>query len=490
MSALATLLASCGTSSSVDAGGVCAPACRDGFTCLAGECVSACNPPCGAGERCTGAGMCVDDAVDGGGADAGERADGGATDAGAHDAGADDAAAADAGAPGACPDEQVRCGGACVAPTLPDVGVRLPTTGDYGVDWFESGDVAIDPCTGTIGLAYAEQLGGSENWEVYFVTVPATLGSPSSTPIRITTAPGPADSVAIAWAGDRFLVFWSDPRHDPMPEACSRCLSELYVAGFDASGAMRVPETRLTTYPSDHRVASTRAVYGPATGEVGLAWVSTAGTRQVFGGIVAPDGTLRDAQVVSTATAPQYGSSPRVVWNDDAWVFLYRHDDPDGARPDYLHTRKLGPSGLLSPDLDLRVPAEQIALTARGTLGYATVTTGGSPLALRLWDLGWTATTTLAIDASTFDGTRGLAWDGADLFVTSTGLTFEILRLNGLGTETGAIPLTMDSGERAAGDVVMHRLGTRLVLHWVYATRVAGSTVHHRIQVVDTSSAM
>ena len=231
-------------------------------------------------------------------------------------------------------------------------------------------------------------------------------------------------------------------------------------------------------------------MYGPATGEVGVAWVDVYGTRQVYGAIVAPDGTMRAETEVSAAVSPQRGNSPRIVWNDDAWVLLYRHDDPDGARPDYLHTRKLGVSGLLSPDLDLRVPAEQIALTARGTLGYATVTTGGSPLQLRLWDLGWTATTTLAVSTSTFDGSRGLAWDGDDLFVTNTGGTFDIVRFNGLGTETGRIPLTMDSGERAASDVVMHRLGTRLILSWIYATRVAGSTVHHRVQVVDTSSAM
>ena len=69
--ALAALaLAGCDSSPiSPDAGAAtCEPACRDGFTCLRGECVSACNPPCGAGERCTGAGMCLPDDLDGGGA--------------------------------------------------------------------------------------------------------------------------------------------------------------------------------------------------------------------------------------------------------------------------------------------------------------------------------------------------------------------------------------------------------------------------------------
>jgi hypothetical protein len=38
---------------------VCAPACRAGFTCLQGACVSACNPGCGDGEQCTSDGQCV-----------------------------------------------------------------------------------------------------------------------------------------------------------------------------------------------------------------------------------------------------------------------------------------------------------------------------------------------------------------------------------------------------------------------------------------------
>jgi hypothetical protein len=37
----------------------CVPACRSGFTCLSGRCVSSCNPPCSSGDVCTGAGECV-----------------------------------------------------------------------------------------------------------------------------------------------------------------------------------------------------------------------------------------------------------------------------------------------------------------------------------------------------------------------------------------------------------------------------------------------
>jgi hypothetical protein len=37
----------------------CLPSCRAGYVCLNGTCVSACNPPCGAGQRCEGTGQCV-----------------------------------------------------------------------------------------------------------------------------------------------------------------------------------------------------------------------------------------------------------------------------------------------------------------------------------------------------------------------------------------------------------------------------------------------
>jgi hypothetical protein len=37
----------------------CVPPCRDAFTCLAGVCVSKCNPPCASEERCTPQAQCV-----------------------------------------------------------------------------------------------------------------------------------------------------------------------------------------------------------------------------------------------------------------------------------------------------------------------------------------------------------------------------------------------------------------------------------------------
>ena len=37
----------------------CEPACRAGYACVKGVCMSACNPPCGASDTCTPAGQCV-----------------------------------------------------------------------------------------------------------------------------------------------------------------------------------------------------------------------------------------------------------------------------------------------------------------------------------------------------------------------------------------------------------------------------------------------
>jgi hypothetical protein len=36
----------------------CFPACRSGFTCHQGQCISLCNPPCAVGERCLASGEC------------------------------------------------------------------------------------------------------------------------------------------------------------------------------------------------------------------------------------------------------------------------------------------------------------------------------------------------------------------------------------------------------------------------------------------------
>ena len=46
-------------SSSARADDACVPACRSGYVCKAGECVSACNPACAQNETCTAQGECA-----------------------------------------------------------------------------------------------------------------------------------------------------------------------------------------------------------------------------------------------------------------------------------------------------------------------------------------------------------------------------------------------------------------------------------------------
>lgn len=68
LTALSLLLPACGGDSqaNIETGG-CVPACRAGFTCVGGSCVSACNPPCASRESCSvigGAAVCL--GLDGG----------------------------------------------------------------------------------------------------------------------------------------------------------------------------------------------------------------------------------------------------------------------------------------------------------------------------------------------------------------------------------------------------------------------------------------
>ncbi len=499
-----SLLVGCG-----DPAPACEPACRDGFLCVEGACVSACNPACGAGEVCTADARCVaevprdsavtpidaavDPSVD---AAVDPRVDAAVdpsadafVDPHVDAASADDASGAwdagvDASSPVACGAGTVLCDGACRAPVSPDVGVWTPTTGTYRTSMFDTGALAVDPCTGTMAIAYPQQVGGSANTEMQLVILPPALGATPIGPIRVTTAPGPAASPAIAFARDRFYVFWSDARHDLAPETCSRCLSELYVAAYDLAGTQVTPETRLTTGVASTTVANVVAVAHPTNGEAFVGWTDSA-SNQVSAGIVGASGAMRARQTVSEVTSPRRANSLRAVWND-GFALLYRHDEPDGSSPDYLHSRTMLEDGTLLADHDLRVAAEQIAFTSRGEAGYVTVTTGGSPLALRLWDPAWTATTTLPVSFGTFDGTRGLGWDGSSLYVTDVTSVVAAVRLNALGTETGRVVLTSAAPERAATHLGLEVVGTRLVFFWVYTTSAGGA--HHRVQVIDASS--
>ena len=68
---LAMIMAGCGGGPTPDAGTPCVPACRQGFVCANGACVSPCNPPCAEGEVCTADLQCVPPDAGGVPADAG-----------------------------------------------------------------------------------------------------------------------------------------------------------------------------------------------------------------------------------------------------------------------------------------------------------------------------------------------------------------------------------------------------------------------------------
>jgi hypothetical protein len=58
-SAATTLSVESSTEPSLAPVQVCVPACRRGFTCVSGTCLSSCNPPCDIGDLCTDKGECA-----------------------------------------------------------------------------------------------------------------------------------------------------------------------------------------------------------------------------------------------------------------------------------------------------------------------------------------------------------------------------------------------------------------------------------------------
>ncbi len=123
---LALLIGGCSTApsggdatpeSAADVPTTCFPACRTGYACHLGMCVSACNPACATSEICTASGECVA-AVDGG------------SDVGIDSPGAD---ASDAGSD---------------APPGVDVGADTPPRVDTMVDTSPGVDVGIDASPG------------------------------------------------------------------------------------------------------------------------------------------------------------------------------------------------------------------------------------------------------------------------------------------------------------------------------------------------------
>ena len=132
-------------------GDTCAPACRDGFVCVERACVSACNPPCETGQRCSvqaGTARCVV-ATDGG---ATPDDLGGGVDVPAGDVGPGE----DAGAPGdtsvsdtGTPPADTGVGPGMDATTMTDTGVTTDRgPADAGVDAGPCGNPTEPCCNG------------------------------------------------------------------------------------------------------------------------------------------------------------------------------------------------------------------------------------------------------------------------------------------------------------------------------------------------------
>jgi hypothetical protein len=76
---------------------------------------------------------------------------------------------------------------------------------------------------------------------VYFAAVDAS-GTPLGPAVPVSDAPGDARLPALAWVGSRFVVAWSDDRHEN---------DEVYARAFDAAGAPLGDEVRLTFTPTE-----------------------------------------------------------------------------------------------------------------------------------------------------------------------------------------------------------------------------------------------
>lgn len=485
-----------------------------------------CEPACGASEVCSD-GVCQPEFADAGGADAG-AVDGGSgdarveSDAGAFDdAGLElDAATLDAGsiedagfdagtfddagfeldasirdasiddarvdggfdgsfvpidaAASSCPEGLVLCHGACVGGVPPDVGSRTLATGAVGTSDVGLPAIAIDPCSGNVLTAYTRRV-SSSNTEVEFVVV--RLDGSVAGPFSITDAPGPASSVAATWSTDRFVVAWSDARHDDAPAFCTTCRSELYAAAFDAEGLELVGETRLTTTSAGDTAANVTLVGHPFDGETAIAWSDSLDGQAH---VVLVDASLASlgAQVISSVVSPNVANDVRMVW-DAGYVMLYRDDAPSASIADVIHLRTLAEDGTLGVDRRLSITGAPRAFAARDTASGFAVYRYDLPPVLDLLDAtGGLLSTTSSVGAGS-DGTAGVASLGVYTYVTDGRW---VRRYDASGALVDHYVLMTAAYGRG---VTLRAQGTRLVASWGESTS-GTSSVH--LQTIDVSA--
>lgn len=387
--------------------------------------------------------------------------DGGDNDGGTIDGGSNDGGGgSDASDAGGGPDGGAVDGGPFSCPIVePDPGVRHPNSD--GVEYGASAGFAVNPCTGEIGYAWSARAGGPRT-EIFF-RVLAKNGVDMSAPVRLTAAPGASSQPQVVFVRDRYVVLWTDQRHDPIPDACMPCREELYFAALDLSGGLLLPERRLTNKPNAilHLAARGHA----ETDRVLATWVDRRNGTEIYGAFIGPDGTVdveRQVNDPNTGTEAYY---PRPLWNGQEWLVFY--SDRQGS--DQRYVRTFDRAGTLGAELTLGWGYNQ-ATALHGT-GYVALATGTNVFSnsLLFLDSAFQRVTELeATFANTFDGTWDIRSTGTSIWVTmadnqGTGVN----ELNSLGVllrHLDADPT--DTGQPS--DVDLELIGNRLVLEWNY----------------------
>jgi hypothetical protein len=357
-------------------------------------------------------------------------------------------------------------------------GIRTPTTG-RSAELFE-GSVAVNPCTGEMGMAWSEQEGTGGNHEVYFVLL-GRDGTALTTPHRLTAAPGPSDRPKVVWAGDRYALFWEDMRHDPWPDSCtSHCRIELYFAAYDAAGAPLVGETRLTD--KEDMILQARAAARP-DGEMAVTWVDRRVSTEIYAMLVSPDGTSRSEQQVNETT-PDHSEAynPSVHYWDDKWLTIYS-DRRSGS--DSIYVRTIDPSGAL--DAEHLIAVGDLPVIARRGPGEHTILSqgGAEGTVLRFVDASWAVVTTVPADELTSaDGSWVLLWDGASHWGTTATSRdgFQLVEYNGLGVPLRTVTVDSMATYPYPYDVEMFLVGSTFVIEYL-GTTTGGPPYHHRLVV-------
>ncbi len=489
----AATVASCGGEGGARDGGAgpdaaletCRPACRDGFLCLEGRCIEACNPPCASGERCTGDGRCVPQA------DASTRPDGSTPDAAPLDGGAladassdasSDGGIGDAGSSARCPAGQVLCDDGCRAPTLPAAGSAFEVWSTSGrtSDYDEQSGLDVDPCSGTFGLVASEEVSGpTANREVHFHAVPL---DGSANRVRVSFGPGDAGNPRVVFARDRFVLVWSDPRHDATPDTCEpACHREVYFAAYGIDGSEVVAERRLTTVTeATQRISDVELAYHPEADRLLIVWRRLGeGTPDTLQALVT-DRTGRplvDPMVVATGDerrAPEY---PILRVEDDHWVIFYMRNNRAGTFIDRPALRSVAPDGTLGTFVPLDEPRPQeksFAVARRSDGAWSTLmleTLDRTGTYLRRWTADWSSSSQVVTPAL-FHERGNLGYDGSDYYVVERRTPNIVLaRLNAEGTETASVRL--DTTETTPIARWIRVYGDTVLTTWMERTRNA-----------------